>query len=98
MICKVEGCIKEQISKGYCSKHYYRLMRYGDTSFTKRHGMTKTREYKLWANIKQRCYYPKDKKFQNYGGRGITVCDRWKNSFITRLSQNDDLEDVIIFL
>lgn len=31
--------------------------------------------------MKQRCYYPGQKDFHNYGGRGIKVCDRWRNSF-----------------
>lgn len=28
-----------------------------------------------------RCYNPKDKRYERYGGRGITVCDEWRNSF-----------------
>ena len=31
--------------------------------------------------MKKRCYNPKDKRFKNYGGRGIKVCDEWSNSF-----------------
>ena len=31
--------------------------------------------------MRARCYYPKAKKFEYYGGRGIAVCDRWKDSF-----------------
>jgi len=31
--------------------------------------------------MKQRCHNPKNKKFANYGGRGIQVCDQWKNDF-----------------
>lgn len=38
-------------------------------------------EYKTWGAMKQRCYNPKNIKYNNYGGRGITVCDRWLNSF-----------------
>lgn len=41
----------------------------------------RTKEYKTWTSIKQRCYNPKTINFQNYGGRGITVCERWLNSF-----------------
>jgi hypothetical protein len=31
--------------------------------------------------MKKRCHYPKDQAFDDYGGRGITVCDEWRNSF-----------------
>lgn len=45
------------------------------------HGMRKTRLYRIWLNIKNRCTNPKDEHFKDYGGRGITVCDEWKNNF-----------------
>lgn len=37
--------------------------------------------YKSWKNMKQRCFYKKDKSYKDYGGRGITVCEAWKDSF-----------------
>jgi hypothetical protein len=40
-----------------------------------------TPEYKCWRGIKQRCLNKNDRKFALYGGRGISICDRWKNSF-----------------
>lgn len=40
-----------------------------------------TKEYRAWSHIKARCYNPKDKAYHNYGGRGITVCDRWRASY-----------------
>ena len=47
----------------------------------KTHGMTKTRLYVVWRGMKRRCYYPRESSFPHYGGRGITVCDEWNNSF-----------------
>jgi len=47
----------------------------------KTHGMIKTSEYSSWDNMKSRCFNPNYKRYSNWGGRGITVCDRWKNSF-----------------
>jgi hypothetical protein len=41
----------------------------------------RTSEYGCWVNIRTRCYNPKEKRFESYGGRGITVCDRWLESF-----------------
>ena len=43
------------------------------------HGLSKTPEYKAWYSMKQRCFNLNDKKYPDYGGRGITVCDRWLN-------------------
>ena len=45
------------------------------------HGMARTSEYAAWIQIKQRCFNPNDKSYSNYGGRGIKICNRWKNSF-----------------
>lgn len=52
-----------------------------DKTPNKTHGMHDTPEYKVWSGIKQRCLNPKNPAFINYGGRGITVCDEWIDSF-----------------
>ena len=41
------------------------------------HGMRNSREYKIWAGMKYRCLNSNAVNFKNYGGRGITVCDKW---------------------
>ena len=45
------------------------------------HGKYKTPERSIWNSMIQRCHNPNDKAYKNYGGRGITVCDRWRDSF-----------------
>lgn len=40
-----------------------------------------TPEYRTWCSVLRRCYNPKVLGYKNYGGRGITVCDRWKSSY-----------------
>lgn len=40
-----------------------------------------TREYNSWLNMKQRCYNAANNRYYSHGGRGITVCSRWKDSF-----------------
>lgn len=42
---------------------------------------TRTPEYQSWASMKSRCYNPKTERYPHYGARGITVCERWLNSF-----------------
>lgn len=45
------------------------------------HGMSKTRLYEIWSGIKKRCYYPNNHNYQWYGGKGIKVCDDWRDDF-----------------
>jgi len=45
------------------------------------HGMCGTREYRSWASMVERCNNEKGRSYDRYGGRGIEVCDRWRNSF-----------------
>ena len=46
-----------------------------------KHGMHDTRIYQIYSDMKQRCLNPKNKRFHRYGGRGITICDEWLESF-----------------
>lgn len=48
-----------------------------------KHGVTGSPIYKRWQNMKNRCYYKKDKEYHNYGARGITVCEEWKDDFMS---------------
>ena len=43
----------------------------------RRHGLSKSRIYRIWYSIKKRCLNKKHRNYKNYGGRGIGVCDRW---------------------
>lgn len=45
------------------------------------HGGRRLPEYNIWCKIRRRCANPRDKNYASYGGRGITVCDRWLNDF-----------------
>jgi len=50
-----------------------------------KHGYTRlgwqAPEYRAWAKMKDRCLNPRSAAFAEYGGRGITVCERWRNGF-----------------
>jgi hypothetical protein len=45
------------------------------------HGAMGTRTYKSWESMKARCNNPNRTYYRHYGGRGITVCERWQNSY-----------------
>lgn len=45
------------------------------------HGLARSSEHKSWRHMKSRCFNSSDESYANYGERGITVCDRWTNSF-----------------
>lgn len=45
------------------------------------HGLSKTKEHRAWLEMKRRCFNPDRPGYQNYGGRGITICSQWINNF-----------------
>lgn len=45
------------------------------------HGMSTLSEYKIWKDIKKRCFNKNSARFEDYGGRGITMYARWKDDF-----------------
>ena len=48
----------------------------------RKHGQShKTRLYSVWLNMKDRCYNPNNNYYNSYGGRGISVCDEWRNDY-----------------
>jgi hypothetical protein len=59
------GCLKNQIVRANQTKH----------------GLYRAREYRTWVGMKARCLNPKHTSYDRYGGRGITVCERWASSF-----------------
>jgi hypothetical protein len=44
------------------------------------YGYSKTRLYRVWSSMIARCKYPNRRTYKDYGARGITVCDEWKDS------------------
>lgn len=55
-------------------------------SFSRNHGESNGPEYQSWHGMKQRCHNPNFRWYYNYGGRGISVCQKWRDSFEAFLS------------
>lgn len=64
------GCLAKEVLKS------------GD--IRRKHGMCGTRIHRIWKRMKNRCFNEKSLDYQKwYGSRGITVCDEWKNDFLS---------------
>jgi len=51
------------------------------THWNATHGLRGTPEYRIWSHAKSRCHNPNDAAYQNYGGRGVVMCQEWRESF-----------------
>lgn len=60
-----------------CGCHKLEQLLLRNTTHNQRH----THLYEIWKGIKQRCYNPKHRAYHNWGGRGIKMCEDWKNNF-----------------
>lgn len=59
------GCAKAERNKQYFGKH----------------NGSHERLYRVWTDMKKRCYNSNYKQYNDYGGRGIRVCDEWRNDY-----------------
>jgi len=66
------GCLQKELVRE-------RAIELGKSRTT--HGASYTPEYRVWNGMIQRCNNTNEYSYKNYGGRGITVCDRWLHSF-----------------
>ena len=66
------GCLSKEI-------HSKRCRELGKSRAT--HGLSKTRLYKIYSNMKDRCYNKNSNAYKDYGRRGITICKEWLYSF-----------------
>lgn len=99
MSCEVAGCESAVHAKGYCNKHYLRWWRRGCSDKPRQmqknnesHGYSRTPTYASWCKMWQRCLNINNEHFDKYGGRGISVCERWR-SFIAFLNDMGEKPD-----
>lgn len=67
------GCLIKETAR----KTALRVLRYAAIT----HGQSRTATYSSWLTMRRRCYDKAFRDYETYGKRGITVCDRWVNSF-----------------
>lgn len=59
---------------------------------TIKHGMSDTKTFKCWQGMRKRCFNKNTKNYKDYGGRGITVCERWNKfeNFLEDMGEKPD--------
>lgn len=96
--CGGVSCVEHSRLVGGVTKSCGCLARETTSRIKRKHGHTVTenrhsRIYQCWSNMKRRCYDENNVAFHNYGGRGISVCDRWRNDFEAFLKDMGDMPD-----
>jgi hypothetical protein len=88
-ICKCKcGKIKEVLHTSLTSRNTRSCGCLRKSSMPKTHGMSKTREYRIWSGMKNRCNNENTRDYMYYGLKGVRVCRRWNLSF------NNFIEDM----
>lgn len=83
MKCSIQDCVKPAHCKTFCVKHYRSLRAHGDplaarTNIPRTPVLPSEKATRaIWHDMRNRCLNKNNKDFHRYGGRGITVCDRW---------------------
>lgn len=65
----------------------------GERAASFKHGRSRTRTYKTWSSMLGRCYDSRNASYPHYGGRGITVCERWREDFLHFLADMGERPD-----
>lgn len=74
------GCRQKEIATKFCVER-------------SRHGMSRSRVYESWCHMIDRCTNRNNGRYADYGGRGVSVCDRWKEDFLNFYSDMGEMPD-----
>lgn len=66
-----------------CGCYISELTSKSTTNRNTKHGLSNHDLFNRWLKIKGRCFNKKDKRYKDYGGRGIIMCKEWKEDFLT---------------
>ncbi len=95
--CVVDGCTQLRMAGELCAKHRSRMRKYKSVEavafHVEKHGMYTHPLYRTWVNMRRRCEDPTNEYWERYGGRGIRVCDQWRTSFSTFVSDVGERPD-----
>ncbi len=75
------GCVFKSLEFKAKSRKNMLELRMRDPLLTTTHGLHDSSEYTTWDMMKQRCTNPKNKMYEHYGARGISICKEWLNDF-----------------
>lgn len=75
--CSVKECSRRHYARGWCSMHYKRWLSKGSIA-GRTPGIPHNATWFSWKGMLERCRLPTSNHYYLYGGRGITVCERWK--------------------
>jgi hypothetical protein len=83
------GCLRSGYTRSCGCVHAEHMIKWGETYGGQKsnhtHGMSSSPTYSSWEHMIARCENPQSSSFQDYGGRGIRVCARWRGSFVAFL-------------
>jgi len=79
-LCLCECGNEKKIRTGHLNAGYFKSC--GCLHPRHGHAKVRTREYNSYYNMMARCHKESNNRYKDYGGKGITVCERWKGSFI----------------
>lgn len=77
LLCKCECGTEREIQPNSLLTNRTRSCGCYNVDILTKHGLTRTRQYKIWDSMKYRCLNNKCHAYESYGGRGIKICDSW---------------------